>query len=147
MTALRGPLGVSFAAAILLLSASAHAQEAGAGGCVGKVRLRGPLWDSANMRIEAGLDVVLDDVARTIREQCHGKAIVIESHAYEMPTPELNQKLSELRVALVRYELEKRGVPTTELLPVPLGDTRPLVPKDKPGAVLENRRITFRVVD
>ena len=68
-------------------------------------------------------------------------------YAFELPTAELNQQLSALRVTLVRHELEKRGVPTKQLLPVPLGDTRPIAPKSDPDAALENRRITFRVLD
>ena len=131
--------------ALTALPAAAQGPEAG--GCVGKARLRGPLWDTTNAALEPGLDVAFDEIARTIREQCRGKGIVIEGHAYELPTAELNQQLSELRVTLVRHELEKRGVPTTQLLPVPLGDTRPIAPKSDPDAALENRRITFRVVD
>lgn len=122
----------------------AAAQEAEAESCVGKVRLRGPLWDLQNGVLEPGLDVIFDTVAKAIREKCDGKSIVIEAHAFELPSAELNQDLSELRAASVRYELVKRGVPLTQLLPVGLGDLEPLVPK---GSALENRRITFRVLD
>jgi hypothetical protein len=115
--------------------------------CVGKVRLHGPIWDLATRALEPGLDVVLDTVASTIRERCALKSIVIESHAYEMPTPELNQRLSELRANLVRHELVQRGVPSARLLPVGLGDTSPLIPPDQPDAALGNRRITFRSLD
>jgi outer membrane protein OmpA-like peptidoglycan-associated protein len=135
------------AGTMALSAPPAAAQTPEAGGCVGKARLRGPLWDTTNAALEPGLDVALDEIARTIREQCHGNGIVIEGHAFELPTPELNQTLSELRVLLVRHELVKRGVASTQLLPVPLGDTRPLVAKGAPDAALENRRITFRVVD
>jgi len=132
-------------AALAALPAAAEAPEAG--GCVGKARLRGPLWDTTNAALEPGLDAALDVIAETIREQCRGKGIVIEGHAFEMPSAELNMKLSELRVLLVRDELRKRGVPPHQLYPVPLGDTRPIAPKDDPDAVLENRRITFRAFD
>jgi outer membrane protein OmpA-like peptidoglycan-associated protein len=115
--------------------------------CVGKVRLHGPIWDLATQALEPGLDVVLDTVASTIRERCGQKSVVIESHAYEMPTPELNQSLSELRANLVRHELVKRGVPSGRLLPVGLGDASPLIPLDQPDAALKNRRITFRPLD
>jgi outer membrane protein OmpA-like peptidoglycan-associated protein len=125
----------------------AFAQDEPEASCVGKVRLRGPIWDLATQGLEPGLDVVLDTVAKTIRERCGQKSIVIESHAYEMPTPELNQKLSELRAALVRHELVARGVPSGRLLPVGLGDTQPLIPLDRSDAALENRRITFRPLD
>jgi OmpA-OmpF porin, OOP family len=135
------------AGAVALATLPAAAQTPEAGGCVGKARLRGPLWDTTNATLEPGLDVALDLIAQTIREQCGGKGIVIEGHAFEMPSAELNQKLSELRVLLVRDQLVTRGVPSTRLYPVALGDTRPMAPKDDPAAALENRRVTFRVLE
>ena len=114
---------------------------------MGKVRLRGPLWDLRSGTLEPGLDVAFDEVADTIRERCTLKSIVIEAHAFELPSPELNQLLSELRAATVRHELVRRGVSSEQLLPIGLGDTRPLVPQDTPGSALENRRVTFRALD
>jgi outer membrane protein OmpA-like peptidoglycan-associated protein len=136
-----------FAAGLAVAAPPAFAQGEPEESCVGQVRLRGPIWDLAARALEPGLDVVLDTVARTIRERCGPKSIVIESHAYEMPTPELNQRLSELRANLVRHELVRRGVPSVRLLPVGLGDTQPLIPLDQPDAALGNRRITFRPLD
>ena len=81
-----------------------------------------------------------------IRENCGGKSIVIEGHAFELPTTEMNKLLSQLRVTLVVHELEKRGVPGRQLLPVPLGDTQPIGSRSAPDFVAESRRITFRVV-
>ena len=135
-----------FVGVVLLGPAAATAQEPEAS-CVGKVRLHGPLYDTTQAALEPGLDVVLDEVARAIRERCRGKDIVIEGHAFELPSAELNQQLSELRVTLLVHELVKRGVPSTRLLPVPLGETRPLVTKDTPGSALQNRRITFRALE
>jgi len=139
--------GLLLSAALLGAALPAAAQTPVPGGCVGKARLRGPVWDSAKAQLEAGLDTVLDEVARVIREDCGGKSIVIESHAFEMPSAELNQRLSALRVELVRYELVKRGIPDAQLLPVPLGDTRPLVQKPGLEGAFENRRVTFRVAE
>jgi outer membrane protein OmpA-like peptidoglycan-associated protein len=144
MGSIRGWLWVICAAAV---AAPAAAETPEAGGCVGKARLRGPLWDTTTSALEPGLGATLDEIARVIREDCAGKGIVIESHAFELPTAELNRLLSELRVVLVQHELEKRGVPSRQLLPVPLGDTRPLAPPSDPEAALENRRVTFRVVE
>jgi outer membrane protein OmpA-like peptidoglycan-associated protein len=115
--------------------------------CVGKVRLRGPIWDIGANQLEPGLAVVLDEVARLYKERCGEKLVVIEAHAYELPAPELNESLSALRAAVVRHELAKRGVPATAMVLAPLGDTRPMVPLDGPDAVERNRRITFRVAD
>ena len=135
------------ASAIACAAPPALAQEVEPENCVGKVRLRGPLWDLQTGSLEPGLDVIFDAVARTIRERCAKNSIVIEAHAFELPSPELNLMLSELRAATVRHELVKRGVPSVQLLPIGVGDTRPLVPKDTPDSALENRRITFRVLD
>jgi len=140
-------MGTICAGAVAVAALPAAAQMPEAGGCVGKARLRGPLWDTTNATLEPGFEVALDLIAQTIREQCQGKGIVIEGHAFEMPSAELNQKLSELRVLLVRDQLVKRGVPSTRLYPVALGDTRPIAPKDDPDATLENRRVTFRVLE
>jgi outer membrane protein OmpA-like peptidoglycan-associated protein len=140
-------IGMLCAGAVALGALPAGAEAPEAGGCVGKARLRGPLWDSTNAALEPGLGVALDEIARVIREDCTNKKIVIEGHAFEMPSAELNLKLAEMRVALVRYELEKRGVPAWQLLPVALGDTQPLVQKKGPEGALENRRITFRPVE
>jgi outer membrane protein OmpA-like peptidoglycan-associated protein len=131
-------------AAVLATPAWAQAPEAG--GCVGKARLRGPIWDTTANALEPGLDAAFDEIARVIREDCAGKSIVIEGHAFELPAPELNRLLSELRVGLVVHELEKRGVPSRQLLPVPLGDTQPMGAQRDPDFALESRRITFRVV-
>ena len=127
-------------AAVALAAAPAWAQAPEPGGCVGKARLRGPIWDTNASALEPGLDAAFDEIARVIREDCDGKSIVIEGHAFELPTAEANRLLSELRLALVVHELAKRGVPSRQLLPVPLGDARPMGEKE------ESRRITFRVV-
>lgn len=139
-----GWLGIIAAAA--LAAAPAWAETPEAGGCVGKARLRGPIWDTNANALEPGLDVAFDEIARVIKENCAGKSIVIEGHAFELPTAETNRLLSELRVRLVVHELEKRGVPSRQLLPVPLGETYPMGAKTDPDFVLESRRITFRVV-
>jgi outer membrane protein OmpA-like peptidoglycan-associated protein len=133
--------------ALVALSATASAAKEPEEDCVGKVRLRGPLWDSTSAALEPSLAPILDEIARVIRTDCGGKTILVEAHAFEMPSAALNQKLSELRVMLVTHELEKRGVKGTQLMPVALGDTRPIAPKDDRDAAVENRRITFRVLD
>lgn len=139
---------VACVSGLLLAAGPARAQEPDlADECVGKVRLRGPIWDLASNRLEEGLGIVLDEVARTYKERCLGKLVVIEAHAYELPAPELNEKLSELRAAVIRHELVQRGVPASELLLAPIGAARPMFPLDAPDAAERNRRITFRVAN
>ena len=140
-------IGTVCVVAVLLNAPAAFSQGTEPESCVGKVRLRGPLWDLQSGTLEPGLAEILDEIARTIRERCAQDSIVIEAHAFELPSPELNLLLSELRAATVRHELVKRGVPFVQLLPIGVGDTRPLVPKSDPDYALENRRVTFRVLD
>jgi len=76
---------ILFGLCLALLAAPAFAQQES---CVGKARIRGPLFDTTAGRLEPGLEVILDDLARTILERCGNKDIVIEGHAYEPPLPE-----------------------------------------------------------
>jgi outer membrane protein OmpA-like peptidoglycan-associated protein len=124
------------------------AQEAdGETPCEAKVRLRGTIWDSRAHQLEPTLGPVLDEIARVYQERCVGYLLVIESHAYGLATPELNEMMAELRAAVVRHELVKRGVPESEMSLAPIGDRRPMFPGSGPDWADSNRRITFRVAN
>jgi outer membrane protein OmpA-like peptidoglycan-associated protein len=132
----------------MMLALAAGAQETEPEeSCVGKVRLRGPIWDITTNQIEPGLGPVLDDVAKAYQERCAGKLVVIESHAYSLPTPELNEMVAELRAEVVRHELERRGVPASEMILAPIGSGRPMFPGSGADWADRNRRITFRVAN
>jgi outer membrane protein OmpA-like peptidoglycan-associated protein len=90
---------------------------------------------------------ILDQMSRVFLERCRDKLLIIEAHTTELPTPELNQRLSELRAQAIRYELKQRGVPEAQLLPAGMGATKPEVPTSDPDALELNRRVTFRVAD
>lgn len=115
--------------------------------CVGKVRLRGTIFDLQAAELEPGLGAILDGVAKRFLEACPEKLLIIEVHASELPTPELNQRLSELRALGLRYELAKRGIPESQLLPAGLGSSKPMDGSDDLEAMKLNRRVTFRVAD
>ena len=134
----------------LWLAASAAAQTPPSvedKSCDVKVRLRGPLYDLENAALQPGLGETLDVLAKTFLERCVGKLLIIEVHSVEMPTPELNQRLSELRALLVRGELAKRGIPESRTMPVAMGASKPMVPPNDPDALGHNRRVTFRIVE
>ncbi len=137
--------------ASLLMSAGSGAAdpaaETAADRCVGKVRLRGAIYDYQGGTLQPGVAEILDEVAKTILERCPEKLLIIEAHAFEMPTAELNQRLSELRAHTLRYELAKRGVLESQTMPVGMGSTKPVAPTTDPNALEFNRRITFRVAD
>ncbi|MEN8160060.1 MAG: OmpA family protein [Myxococcota bacterium] len=140
---LRGALWVVLSMGLAFAAGAQEPEES----CVGKVRLRGPIWDITTNELEAGLGVVLDQVVEAYRERCVGKLVVIEAHAYGLPTPELNETLSELRAAVVRHELVKRGIPASEMVLAPIGSARPMFAGSGRDWELRNRRITFRVAN
>jgi outer membrane protein OmpA-like peptidoglycan-associated protein len=121
--------------------------ESAAERCVGKFRLRGTIYDLHAGALEPGMDTILDGIAKRFLEACPEKLLIIEVHASELPTPELNQRLSELRAHGVRYELAKRGIPASQLLPAGLGSSKPMAEDGDPEALNLNRRVTFRVAD
>jgi len=131
----------------VLPAASDTAAESAAERCVGKVRLRGAIFDYQSGTLQPGVAEVLDELAAKFKERCPAKLLIIEAHAYEMPTPDLNQRLSELRAHTLRHELAVRGIPEAQTMPVGMGSTKPMVPTTAPDAMQENRRITFRVAD
>jgi outer membrane protein OmpA-like peptidoglycan-associated protein len=136
------------AALIFLVSPTlASAQESGAESCVGKVRLRGAIYDYQAGKLLAGVGEMLDGVATAFKQRCGAKLLIIEVHAFEMPAPELNLRLSELRAYTLVYELAQRGIPRAQMLPAALGDTRPLAAGATPDAMETNRRVTFRTAD
>jgi outer membrane protein OmpA-like peptidoglycan-associated protein len=115
--------------------------------CGAKVRLRGPIYDYATGALQPGIGAILDELAAKFVERCGEKLLIIEAHAAEMPTPELNQRLSELRAQTLRFELAKRGIPESQLLPVGMGSSKPVASAGEPDAMNLNRRVTFRVAD
>ncbi len=139
-------LGLALGASLAPLGARAEDAPA-ATGCAPKVRLRGPVYAPHFAGLEPGLAEILDEVAEQFPKLCPGRSLLIEAHATELATPELNQHLSELRALTIRDELAKRGIPRERLIAVGVGDSRPEVPATDPDARQMNRRITFRAVD
>lgn len=126
--------------------ADANAEKA-ADRCGTKVRLRGAIYNYEMGELQPGISAILDELAKIFLERCREKLLIIEAHASEMPTPELNQRLSELRAHTLRFELGKRGIPESQILPAGLGSSRPEAASSEPDALNVNRRVTFRVAD
>lgn len=133
--------------AVLALAVTATAAEPAAESaeaCLGKFRLRGPIFDFDALAPEAGVAAIVDAVARTFLESCASRTLVVEAHATELETPELNQRLSELRAEGIVYELRQRGVPAEHLRAVGFGSSKPLSAGDDAETRKMNRRVTFR---
>jgi outer membrane protein OmpA-like peptidoglycan-associated protein len=138
-------------AVLLISSAAAVADDARddprAVSCLGVGRLRGAIYDYQAGTLQPGLDSILDEMARLYREKCPGRTVIIQAHAYEMPTPQLNEELSELRALTLQHELARRGIPASNLIAIGRGDTLPLAPAGDADAMQINRRVSFRVTD
>jgi len=115
--------------------------------CLGVGRLRGTVYDYQAGTLQPGLATILDSMVKLYLEKCPGKLVIIEAHAYEMPTPALNEELSELRALTIQHELVKRGIPLASLIALGRGDALPLAPVADADAMQLNRRVTFRVAD
>jgi outer membrane protein OmpA-like peptidoglycan-associated protein len=135
---------------LLVAAAPSFAETSGesaAERCVGKVRLRGTIYDLQAAELQPGIAEILDEIAKTFLERCPQKLLIIEVHASELPTADLNQRLTELRAHGVRFELAKRGIPEGQMLPVGMGSSKPVATAGDPEALNLNRRVTFRVAD
>lgn len=141
---MRSKLAFLFA---LTLAAAATAAPPAANtpdACLGKFRLRGPIFDFDALAPEAGVPEVVDAVAKTFLQSCPTRILVVEAHATDLATPELNQRLSELRAEGIVHELRRRGVPADHLRAVGFGSSQPLSAGDDLEARKMNRRVTFR---
>ena len=145
---LRGFWITAFAALVVASPGLAQSRaENAAERCGVKLRLRGPIYDYATGGLQPGIGAILDEMARVFLASCPEKLLIIEAHATELPTPELNQRLSELRAHTIRFELKQRGIAEAQMLPVGMGNTKPEVPASDPNAQNLNRRVTFRIAD
>lgn len=138
---------VAFVAGLAAPCLGQSSADAAAERCGVKLRLRGPLYDYGTGTLQAGIGAILDEMARVFLANCPDKLLIIESHTTELPTPDLNQRLSELRAHSIRHELKQRGIPEAHMLPAGMGATKPEVPASDPDALNLNRRVTFRVAD
>jgi len=67
--------------------------------------------------------------------------IEVAGHADRSGTPQYNQRLSERRAEAVAAELERRGVPRSQMAVQAFGETRPLVPTADGAREPQNRRV------
>lgn len=87
----------------------------------------------------------LNQLAKTMNEN---KGIVIElgGHTDNVGKPELNLKLSELRVEAVRRYLIKRGVSADRITGKGYGGEKPIADNSKEETRMLNRRVEFKIV-
>lgn len=91
-------------------------------------------------------DSLLDEIAKTIRDNPHIKKISIEGHASAEGSDKHNLKLSDERAkSVMKHLIETDGVPKEMLIAKGFGETRPL-PNTNPEDEA-NRRVEFIITE
>ncbi len=87
--------------------------------------------------------ILLNQIARVLKEHPEIEKVVIEGHTDSVGKPERNLKLSEDRANAVRTFLVKAGVAPERLDAKGFGDQNPIQPNDTADGREANRRVEF----
>ncbi len=108
---------------------------------------------SADLRPQAQL--LMDNISSILAKQAIGFRIIVEGHTDDTPMYSTqfpsNWELSSARAGTVVRLIESKGLTRTNLRPVGLADTEPVVPNRTPAGEsipanqAENRRIVIRI--
>lgn len=106
------------------------------------------LFDVADASLKKDSYAILNALAETIKD--HAAEVLVGGHTDDIPisTPEYasNWELSGARaMSVVRYLIEKGGVPPKILAATAYGEYRPIVPNASPADRQINRRVEFLV--
>ncbi len=109
----------------------------------------GTLFDLGSADLKPSAKQVLDQVAEALRALPN--PVLIEGHTDNLPIRTAqypsNWELSAARAARVlRYLVQKGGIPAERLIAVGYADTRPLVPNRSPANRAQNRRVDIAVL-
>ncbi|HDJ27723.1 MAG TPA: flagellar motor protein MotB [Proteobacteria bacterium] len=105
------------------------------------------MFDAGSASIKEDFKSFLDTITKIINENNY--PVAIEGHTDNIPMTSSplypsNWELSSSRAtAVLRYLVEKKGIPAKRLMAVGYADTRPLVPNDSPENRAKNRRVEF----
>ena len=105
------------------------------------------MFDAGSASIKEEFKPFLDSIAKIIKENDY--LVAIEGHTDNIPIKNSplypsNWELSSARAtSVLRYLVEKKGIPAKRLMAVGYADTRPLVPNDSPENRAKNRRVEF----
>lgn len=109
----------------------------------------GTLFDLGSADLKPSAKQVLDRVAEVLRAVPN--PVLIEGHTDNLPIRTAqypsNWELSAARAARVlRYLVQRGGIPAERLIAVGYADTRPLVPNSSPADRAQNRRVDIAVL-
>ena len=103
-------------------------------------------FDTGKATIQRRSNILLDEIARIVKDHPDVPKVVIEGHTDSTGKYENNVKLSERRAEAVRAYLLKKGVPTQRLEAKGFGPDRPVATNDTAIGREANRRVEFIIV-
>jgi outer membrane protein OmpA-like peptidoglycan-associated protein len=99
------------------------------------------LFTSGEYKLTPEAQSKLAMIADTLRPQAQSHEIVVEGHTDSKGTPSSNQLLSENRARAVMEFLVSRGVPSTAITSVGIGQVRPIADNASSEGRANNRRV------
>jgi OOP family OmpA-OmpF porin len=91
---------------------------------------------------------LLNEVAAVIKKNPHIKKIQIEGHASSEGDARHNQQLSDERArSVMRYLVDKGGIPKDQLIAKGFGIDRPIADNGTPEGREQNRRVEFNILE
>ena len=99
------------------------------------------LFTSGEYKLTPEAQNKLGMIAETLRPQAQSHEIVVEGHTDSKGTPTSNQLLSENRARAVMEFLISRGVPSTAITSVGVGQVRPIADNTSAEGRANNRRV------
>lgn len=101
-------------------------------------------WGKAEVRGDD--EAVLDQVAEAVRARS-GSRLLLTGHTDRSGSADANRRAGLRRAALVRTELERRGIARNAIRISSLGEQQPLVQTEDGVREVQNRRVVIAIVE
>jgi OmpA-OmpF porin, OOP family len=98
------------------------------------------LFDTGQATLKPGAYGTIDRLASSLRDR-PGRNVVIEGHTDNVGSEQNNQGLSERRAQAVQSALQQRGVGSSQITAVGLGESAPISSNESDSGRGENRRV------
>jgi outer membrane protein OmpA-like peptidoglycan-associated protein len=96
-------------------------------------------FKSGSAELSSASKSTLDEVASSVKSDENVSSILVEGHADNTGTKEINDKISEQRALSIRDYLEQKGVPGDKIQTQSYGDTAPIASNDNSAGRALNR--------
>lgn len=108
------------------------------------------LFETGKAEITGGSNAFLDEVGKLLKNIPN--MVKVEGHTDDRPITTYrypsNWELSTARASsVIRYFVEKHNLDSSRFIAIGYGETRPVVPNDKPENLQKNRRVEIVIAD